>query len=111
MVEATYGTTMIHFDRFCPLVFRAVVACCFWSCFFCWLSSPPPLLDSRALLTLCFSCILYFPRPSPLRPLAADGTVRKWWAHVLPAQTLLSEVFMYAQMAYNNPDNPANKQK
>lgn len=41
----------------------------------------------------------------------ADGTVRKWWAHVLPAHTLLSEVFMYAQMAYNNPDNPNNKEK
>ncbi|CAM9318590.1 unnamed protein product [Pylaiella littoralis] len=41
----------------------------------------------------------------------ADGTVRKWWAHVLPSHTLLSEVFMYAQMAYNNPDNPANKSK
>lgn len=40
-----------------------------------------------------------------------DGTVRKWWAHVLPSQTLMSEVFMYAQMAYNNPDNPANKGK
>eukprot|EP00752_Nemacystus_decipiens_P001660 g1612.t1 len=40
-----------------------------------------------------------------------DGTVRKWWAHVLPAHTLLSEIFMYAQMAKNNPDNPDNNKK
>ncbi|CAM9534858.1 unnamed protein product [Ascophyllum nodosum] len=41
----------------------------------------------------------------------ADGSVRKWWAHVLPAQTLLAEVFMYAQMAYNNPNNPSKQGK
>ena len=64
------------------------------------------------MTTATVFCLRFVSFPFPFDfVFAVDGTVRKWWAHVLPAHTLLAEVFMYAQMAYNNPDNPANKNK